>query len=177
MIERALLTPDELKSLPKGTFCVMKTGFYPMQVKLKLFFKWGIVFPEKVYVVPDKGNRAVSYAKREILEAPIVAMYPPQNKSVGEKMSEEEKAKYAQAHSARVVAKNKNKSADTGWSVSVMEKDEAEEPDTDADDDTEATGDSMPMSQSNLPAGEETEVVWNQEGDIVDERIRNDIYG
>lgn len=48
---------------------------------------------------------------------------------------------------------------------------------SDADDDTEATGDSMPMSQSNLPAGEETEVVWNQEGDIVDERIRNDIYG
>ena len=86
-----------------------------------------------------------------------------------------EKAKYAQAHSARVVAKNKNKSADTGWSVSVMEKDEAEEADT--DDDTEATGDSMPMSQSNLPAGEETEVVWNREGDIVDERIRNDIYG
>ena len=41
MIERALMTPDELKSLPKGTFCVMKTGFYPMLVKLKLFFKWG----------------------------------------------------------------------------------------------------------------------------------------
>jgi hypothetical protein len=40
---------------------------------------------------------------------------------------------------------------------------------------TEATGDNMPMSQSNLPAGEETEVVWNREGDIVDERIRNDL--
>lgn len=26
MMERALLTPDELKSLPKGTFIVMKTG-------------------------------------------------------------------------------------------------------------------------------------------------------
>ena len=38
MIERALMTPDELKSLPKGTFVVMKTGFYPMKVKLKLFF-------------------------------------------------------------------------------------------------------------------------------------------
>ena len=40
MIERPLMTPDELKSLPKGTFVVMKTGFYPMKVKLKLFFKW-----------------------------------------------------------------------------------------------------------------------------------------
>ena len=39
MIERPLMTPDELKSLPKGNFIVMKTGCYPMRVKLKLFFK------------------------------------------------------------------------------------------------------------------------------------------
>lgn len=75
MIERALLTPDELKSLPKGTFVVMKTGFYPMQVRLKLFFKWGIVFPNNVYTVPDKGNRKVSYANQEILEQEIVKIY------------------------------------------------------------------------------------------------------
>lgn len=34
MIERPLMTPDELKSLPKGTFVVMKTGTHPMQTKL-----------------------------------------------------------------------------------------------------------------------------------------------
>lgn len=50
MIERPLMTPDELKSLPKGTFVVMKTGFYPMRVKLKLFFKWGIEFEEQYQV-------------------------------------------------------------------------------------------------------------------------------
>ena len=44
MIERALMTPDELKSMPKGQFIVMKTGHNPMKVKLKLFFKWGIQF-------------------------------------------------------------------------------------------------------------------------------------
>lgn len=38
MIERPLMTPDELKALPKGTFIVTKTGFYPIKVKLKLFF-------------------------------------------------------------------------------------------------------------------------------------------
>lgn len=38
MIERPLLTPDELKSLPKGDFIVMKTGVHPMRVHLKLFF-------------------------------------------------------------------------------------------------------------------------------------------
>ena len=149
----------------------MKTGFYPMQVKLKLFFKWGIVFPKAVYTVPDKGNRAVSYANREILEAPIVAMYRPQNKSGGEMVTEEEKAEYATACNARVVPKNKNKSADTGWSVSVMEKDEAEE--TDAD--SEVSGGSIPVMTTNLSAGEEKEIIWNREGIIVDERIRNDL--
>ena len=185
MIERALLTPDELKSLPKGTFCVMKTGFYPMQVKLKLFFKWGIVFPEKVYVVPDKGNRAVSYANREILEAPIVSMYPSKSTSVGEKMSSEDQAKHTKAQSAKAVHRNKNKSADSGWTVSVMEKDDEEEGNNDepeaereSDGDTDSddtTGDSMPMSQSNLPAGEETDYIINKEGVIVDERIPNDL--
>ena len=32
MIERPLMTPDELKSLPKGTFIVTKTGFYPIKL-------------------------------------------------------------------------------------------------------------------------------------------------
>ena len=62
MIERPLMTPDELKSLPKGTFVVMKTGFYPMRVKLKLFFKWDIEFEEQ-YQIAENGNRNVQYAK------------------------------------------------------------------------------------------------------------------
>ena len=78
MIERPLMTPDELKSMPKGQFVVMKTGFYPMKVKLKLFFKWGIEFDEKhPYTVPDQGNRKVEYAaKSDIMDA-IVQKYRP----------------------------------------------------------------------------------------------------
>lgn len=69
MIERALLTSDELKTLPKGRFVVMKTGCHPMQVNLKLFFKWGIEFDEIPFTVEEKGNRKVSYAeKAEIIE-------------------------------------------------------------------------------------------------------------
>ena len=70
MIERPLMTPDELKSLPKGTFVVTKTGFYPMKVKLKLFFQWGIRFDEQnPYVVPERENKAISYAsKNELIE-------------------------------------------------------------------------------------------------------------
>jgi type IV secretion system protein VirD4 len=76
MIERPLMTPDELKSLPKGTFVVMKTGFYPMKVKLKLFFKWGIKFEEK-YEVMENGNREVHYANRSELFNNIIQKYYP----------------------------------------------------------------------------------------------------
>ena len=76
MIERPLMTPDELKSLPKGTFVVMKTGFYPMKVKLKLFFKWDIKFEEK-YEVMENGNREVHYANRsELFNNRIQKYYP-----------------------------------------------------------------------------------------------------
>ena len=77
MIERPLMTPDELKSLPKGTFVVMKTGFYPMKVKLKLFFKWGIEFEEK-YEVAENGNREIHYANRSELFNNIIQTYSPQ---------------------------------------------------------------------------------------------------
>ena len=75
MMERPLMTPDELKSLPKGTFIVMKTGFYPMKVRLKLFFEWGIKF-EEPYAVSENGNRPVRYAsKKEIIDS-ILENYP-----------------------------------------------------------------------------------------------------
>ena len=77
MIERPLLTADELKTLPKGRFVVMKTGYHPMQVNLKLFFKWGITFDGEPYMVEDRGNRKVAYAdKAEIVEA-ILKKYHP----------------------------------------------------------------------------------------------------
>ena len=78
MIERPLLTPDELKSLPKGQFVVMKTGVHPMRVKLRLFFKWGIEFDEdNPYAVPDHGGREVQYAeKKEIMDG-IIKKYHP----------------------------------------------------------------------------------------------------
>ena len=81
MIERPLLTADELKSLPKGRFVVMKTGYHPMQVNLKLFFKWGITFDGEPYMVEDRGNRKVAYAdKAEIVEA-ILKKYQPERET------------------------------------------------------------------------------------------------
>ena len=66
MAERALLSPDELKSLPKGEFVVMKTGTHPMRTKLQLYFKWGITF-EEAYQTPERAQREVYYAGKEEL--------------------------------------------------------------------------------------------------------------
>lgn len=71
MIERPLLTADELKSLKKGNFIVMKTGSHPMNTKLRLFLDWGITF-EKVYEIEEHSYRKVYYANKEELEKNIV---------------------------------------------------------------------------------------------------------
>lgn len=79
MIERPLMTADELKSMPKGRFVVMKTGAHPMRVKLKLYHDWGITFDtKKPYTVCENVNRKVEYAdKKEIVEA-IARRYHPE---------------------------------------------------------------------------------------------------
>ena len=71
MIERPLLTADELKSLPKGNFVVMKTGVHPIKTKLRLFFDWGITF-EKAYETEERSHRKVYYADKEELEENII---------------------------------------------------------------------------------------------------------
>ena len=80
MIGRPLMTVDELKSMPKGQFIVMKTGTHPMISKLKLFFKWGIRF-EEGYRLPDKTARNVSYKERDELIRDIEIKYPQKKKA------------------------------------------------------------------------------------------------
>ncbi len=70
MMERPLLTADELKSLPKGNFVIMKTGVHPMRTVLRLFLDWGITFG-KPYIMEEKSHRRVSYADKETLEKNI----------------------------------------------------------------------------------------------------------
>ena len=74
LMERPLMTPDELKSIPKGEFVVMKTGSHPMKTRLRLFLDWGITFGEP-YQTPEHGQRKVYYAGRQELEAAIQNRY------------------------------------------------------------------------------------------------------
>ena len=158
MIERALLTPDELKSLPKGTFVVMKTGAHPMQVRLKLFFQWGIKFPSAIYEVADKGNRKVSYASKEYLEQKIIEEYS--TSSVGEEMTEAEKEQHRPAHTQVMPGHiNKPYAAD------------ASKP----DEDDKSGDDSLPLSENNFSSDEETEIIFNEEGVIICEKLRDDL--
>ena len=81
MAERAWLSPDELKNLPKGNFIVMKTGSHPMRTKLQLYFKWGIKF-EEPYQTPERAQREVYYAGKEellmnIKRKSLTQMRPP----------------------------------------------------------------------------------------------------
>lgn len=157
MIERALLTPDELKSLPKGTFVVMKTGFYPMQVRLKLFFKWGIVFPDEIYAVPDKGNRKVSYARQDVLEQEIVKIYSTDTRSRGDRLSEEE----LEARREKYPPTQKN--VRRQW----QEKNSKEK----AKPEGYAAAGGSTMSESNLTVTEYNEVLINEKGEICNESV------
>lgn len=112
MIERPLMTPAELKSIPKGNFIVMKTGTYPMKTKLKLFFDWGIVFDGE-YIVEENGNRQVHYASKDQLEHNILASqwvldevaeeYPPEQDMPTETQREQHKDKHYPMDNFRAV--------------------------------------------------------------------------
>lgn len=80
MTERPLMSADELKAMPKGQFVVMKTGAYPMKVRLKLFFEWGISF-WKPYEEKENAERKVEYEERKELTERIVEKYCPDLKS------------------------------------------------------------------------------------------------
>lgn len=57
------MTPDELKSMPKGSFIVMKTSSNPMRTRLELFTKWGIGF-EKPYSSDAISQQQVEYVSK-----------------------------------------------------------------------------------------------------------------
>ena len=92
MIERPLMTPDELKSIPKGHFIVMKTGTHPMQTRLRLFLEWGITFGEP-YQVPQRVARKVYYASKAELTSAIYRAFPLRTGTVNYHMGKEQKQK------------------------------------------------------------------------------------
>ena len=89
MIGRPLMTVDELKSMPKRQFIVMKTGVHPMISKLKLYFKWGIKFDEE-YRLSDKAARPVSYKDCGELIRDVSLKYPQKKEVFQPEFDDEE---------------------------------------------------------------------------------------
>ena len=89
MMQRRLMTPDELKSIPKGHFVVMKTGTHPMKTRLRLFLDWGISF-ESPYQVAERANRKVAYASRAEFVHAIQTLYKKGSESVSEEHTQEQ---------------------------------------------------------------------------------------
>ena len=101
MTERPLMSADELKSIPKGHFVVMKTGMHPTKTRLRLFLDWGISF-EEPYLVPKRENAVIRYAGREELVAAIQEKYPPKPKEARKK-TDEKSANHKQEENAPLV--------------------------------------------------------------------------
>lgn len=72
MIQRELMSADELKSMKKGNFIVMKTGTHPFIAKLRLYFEWGVTFDEPVYILEEKSRRKTRYIQKDALRAKIL---------------------------------------------------------------------------------------------------------
>ncbi len=104
MIQRPLMTVDELKAMPKGHFIVTKTGCHPMRTRLKLFFEWGISFEKQGYAVPEKSAREVKYADKNELTRAILKKYP---KRVEENYTAEPMTPERQYMSRRRIPKTK----------------------------------------------------------------------
>jgi len=68
MIQRPLMTTDELKSMPKGNFILMKTGKNPMKTKLRLYKQWGIEL-SRTYEMKMRNHREVEYASMNEIES------------------------------------------------------------------------------------------------------------
>ena len=75
MMERPLLTADELKAIPKGEFVVMKTGTHPMRTRLRLFLDWGITFDPDGYRMPERAARKIAYVDHDELARSIRRRY------------------------------------------------------------------------------------------------------
>lgn len=75
MIQRPLITSDELKALKKGEFIVSKTGTHPIRSELRLFERWGIEL-DTPYEISEKSARIVQYAALEEIQESIYQRHP-----------------------------------------------------------------------------------------------------
>ena len=66
MTGRPLMSPDELRQLPKGSYVRLQAGHRPSIFRTRYYSDWGIRFPaETEFRLPDTKPRQVGYACRQ----------------------------------------------------------------------------------------------------------------
>lgn len=66
MTGRPLMSPDELRQLPKGAYIRLQAGRRPSIFRTRYYSDWGIRFPEgSEFRLPDRRLRPVTYASRQ----------------------------------------------------------------------------------------------------------------
>lgn len=72
MVQRPLMTPDEIKGIKKGKFVLLKTGIHPMKVDIPYYSEWGIKFDDD-FIAEEKDIQIPQYISIKHLKQHIVA--------------------------------------------------------------------------------------------------------
>ncbi len=76
MIQRPLLTADEIKTLEQNKWILMKSRTHPLVTTMKRYNEWGIKL-NCPYQMQENAARKVKYADKDELRAAVLRKYPP----------------------------------------------------------------------------------------------------
>lgn len=74
MVQKSLMTADQLKTLPWNQWILTKTHCHPMMTTLNRYDEWGITL-DQPFQMPEMATREVCYASTEELRASILEKY------------------------------------------------------------------------------------------------------
>lgn len=74
MVQKSLMTADQLKTLPRNRWVLTKTHCHPMITTLKRYDEWGITL-DQPFRMPELAAREVRYASAAKLKAAILERY------------------------------------------------------------------------------------------------------
>ena len=85
LIKRELMTADEIRTMPTGTWIVMMTGRHPMQINIDLYLDWGMPPLDEQPPIAAHNAREVHYVSRELIEA---AMREAADEDAGQRLGD-----------------------------------------------------------------------------------------
>ena len=77
MVQRPLLTADEIKTLEQNKWILMKSRCHPLISIMKRYNEWGIEL-DSPYQMPENAARRVKYADKDELRHAVLQKYPPE---------------------------------------------------------------------------------------------------